>query len=141
MRVTYTVGPTTIAAEVKDPSEAHNFLCDVADIFGEKCGCCGSADIVPAIFRGGERPMRKMRCRSATCGATIMLFGREDGGLYYVRQNRDKSKLPNNGWSIYKKAESGQRAYQSQAEDRHPSDRPAANTTGMSQSDGGEVPF
>lgn len=140
MRATYTHGPVTIAAECDNLTAAFEFVASVADLLSEKCGLCGSTDTLPSVQTYQGKTFRKLKCLA--CTATCLIFSsRENGSMWIARKDKNDQVLPTAGWSIYKKAESGQRTYQSQAQDPHPSDRPAANATGMPQSDGSEVPF
>lgn len=131
MRVTFQVGPTTIGQEVKTLAEAFEFMGSVAEIFSEPCGMCGSKDVEPTVQKLVDKTFRKLRCKA--CTATVLLFSRDDGGMWIVRTNKNKQPVGKKGWSIYKKE--GQ-SRTSQAEDRHPQDEPGSNGN-----PDGDVPF
>lgn len=142
MKVRYRMTNVEFEHEVSSRKEAFQFVSDMADLFpSEPCGCCGKSNTRPRVRKHESYLFYEIVCTDCTAQLS---FGqnKEGGGLFLKRWDRETHQaLPNKGWSVYKKSESGQRPYQSQAEDRHPSDRPAANATGMPQSDGGEVPF
>lgn len=132
MRVTLQVGNTTIGQEVKTQAEAFEFMASVAEIFGEPCGMCGSKDVEPVVQKFNDKVFKKLRCRA--CTATVLLFSRDDGGMWIVRTDKQKQPVGKKGWSIYKKDDKPAERT-SQAEDRHPQDEPGSND------DGREVPF
>lgn len=102
MRVTFQVGNITLGHEARSVAEAFEMAAGWAEIFGEPCGCCKSKDVVPTVQKFKDKTFRKLKCTA--CTAELLLFGRDDGGMWAVRTDRDKQKLPNRGWSVFKPA-------------------------------------
>jgi len=101
VRVTYTAGSVTIASEVKTLAEAMEFAGSIAEVFAEKCGCCGSNDIRLGFQSYQDKQFRKLICNK--CTANCLIFSnRDNGSVWIARKDKDGQKLPSNGWSIYK---------------------------------------
>ena len=101
MKVTYQHGPCKFEQECKNRKEAFEFISAVGDAFpAEPCGCCGKTNTAPSVRKAGGYTFFQMKC--SDCTATLNIIFLDDGRCFPGRQDKEKNRLPNNGWSIYK---------------------------------------
>lgn len=110
MEVTSAWGKHVFKAEVKNFVQAFEFIAKFNEVFtGEPCECCrkkekGGHNVHPAVRKRGEYTFYEMSC--GDCGARLAYFQR-DGMFFPQRKGKDKSWLPDKGWSKYEGRQSG----------------------------------
>lgn len=103
-KVQIKISPTTIIeADGNSQVEVWDNLASLSEVFGEaKCGLC-SGPVIFTTRQARDYTFREVKCTDQKCGAALNLFARDDGGLWIVRTNKDKTPKGKNGWTIYRK--------------------------------------
>jgi hypothetical protein len=107
MRVRYTRGNLQIEFDAEGPRLAFERLAAVQELFCEPdCGCCKSTDLICTTRDWKDSTIYNLKC--VACGAQLDLGQRQaDHGLFIKRRDKDKNLLPNRGWYIWTRPESG----------------------------------
>ena len=102
MKVTRTVGRTTIEIDAKDAKSCFIEMANASEIFGEYiCGACGSENVVCSVRENAGNTFFEMRCKD--CGACLAFGQRKsDGALFPRRKDTSGNWLENNGWVVWK---------------------------------------
>ncbi len=106
MKVTYQHGPVSFEKECENRKQAFEFISAISDAFpSEPCQCCVAAgkpgkNTSPSLRRGPTWEIMEMKCHD--CTAALQIVCLDDGRMFPGRQEKDKSKKPNNGWVIYR---------------------------------------
>ena len=75
------IGKQQLWVEGDAPNNAGLFaqVAELADVFPDACGYCGSSELIPRTFRG-QYLSYELACRA--CGYRLRINSRKDGGLY-----------------------------------------------------------
>ena len=96
-----------ITVEGGTPKELFKSLASAEEIFAadRHCGLCEGEELRHRFRQAGEFEFLELLC--ASCGATLALGQRKDGGLFPVRRGEDRKPLPHNGWSKWEPSTGG----------------------------------
>lgn len=124
MKVTYRLANVEFTQECENRKAAFQFIGAIGDAFpAEPCGCCGKSNTSPRVRKAGQYTFHEMVCND--CTATLNIIFLDDGRAFPGRTDKNKEKLPANGWKVYKK-------------DGAPTNE---NPPAGEQSDGSSIPF
>lgn len=133
MKMIYTTpnGRLAFEIEVATGKVAFEVAAAIQELFEEECcGSCKSKNIRFDVRTINENKYFKMRC--SDCNATLDFGQKKDQkSLFAKRQDKDRNKIPNNGWYHYKGNSDHGDAYEG----------PAPANTKMNPPPGEETPF
>jgi hypothetical protein len=95
-------GRVTFEMEADNPKALFKKLALVQEVFGaeDKCGCCGSQDIVYRTRLWDGNDYYELHCRE--CGAAFAFGQKKDGGgLFPKRRDKEGDTLENGGWKVW----------------------------------------
>jgi len=91
-----------VEAEGETVKQVFERLGDLAACLGaaEKCGCCGSASIVPHVKRPQNYTYYSLLCQA--CGAELAFGQTREGERLFAKTDKGKG-----GWEVYQGGEKG----------------------------------
>lgn len=103
MKMIYTTpnGRLAFEIEVATGKVAFEVAAAIQELFEEECcGACKSKEIKFDVRTVNENKYYKLRC--SACNATLDFGQKKDGKtLFAKRQDKDRNRIPNNGWYHY----------------------------------------
>lgn len=107
MKVSYKISPrVVIEAEGDGLKKVFSQLADLAAVFAcaDKCGCCGSADVIPQVREPQGFTYYELACRA--CGASLTFGQHKEGGTLFAKRKDDHGNPKGKGgWEVYQERE------------------------------------
>lgn len=107
MKAVYRVNErVTVEADGMTVADVFEGVARLASVLGAatKCGCCGSAAILPRVKDAQGFRFHELVCQESKCGATFSFGQHKDvkGSLFPKFSDEHGRPKPNAGWSIYR---------------------------------------